>query len=237
MMVEAPDSSAQPESPPPPPPHRRRIDPAARELVFPVTLCCSVLGFGAGVLHNINTGYPLGRSVFRSTLNSALLSFTFLGLSGSLSERTPLHSTSLLNNALAGAVTFGATAGVMETALGRHPDAASALRAVARAGGAGVLVGAGWWAVRSTWRWWGDRAQRKLITAAAAQDETQHAVALDPEGAAPVADGSGASPPSTWLPAWSPVRLATEAEIERDRKEKERRRQQANAAARDTPHR
>ena len=217
-------------SPPPPAPSSTVVpDVTARRLLMPVTLTFTAIGFAHGMVYSVQTGYPMRRAVARSAVNAFIIPFTFLATSLALSERSPtflaphLRSSTLANNALAGAVTIGVFAGVVQGAKGNLVDSRTAVTAGLRGAAAGVLVGTVWWGARSCWQWnWERRRvrrmqQRQRQLEAAAQQQSG-------EGGSPAVDDSTSS---SWLPNWSPVRVATAAELARHQEEAERRRKKA----------
>ena len=219
---------SSPSSPPLPPPSfsssLRGRDVAGRQSLVPLTVCCSVIGCCVGVVYSVHSGYPLGRSAVRSSLNCALLSFTFLSSSITLSERGPQWpSSSLLNNAVAGGLTFAVMGGVREGGRGGLVNGRAALKVGAMWGLTGALMGATWWALGRGWGEWKEMRGRG----------GEASVVLSLPSEVPPSPTVGAA--ADWLPSWSPIRKATPLDLHRQRLlSDDRQRQQRERDSSDT---
>ena len=227
------EPSPSPPAPPPSPPPTRDV--AARQQLLPLSLSSAALGFVGGAVYSVQTGYPLRSSTLRSAVNCLAVSFTFLSTSLAVAEHCPpslapmLRSTALPNNALAGAVTFGVMGGVIAGSRGQLTDVRTAAQAGLRAAAAGALLGAAWWTGQRAWQSWSQRRQSRQVKQQ--QPQQPSAVAQSEGGDSSDVAGGDSSTSSTsgpgWLPAWSPVRRATAADLARHEAEAEQTRRRA----------
>ena len=179
-----------------------------------------------GVGYSVHSGYPLGRAALRSAFNCGLLSFTFLLSSIALAEKGPQWpSTSLVNNAVAGGVTFAVMGGARDGGREGLRDVRTALKVGGKWGLRGVVVGTTWWGLRKGWGVWQESARRRELEASVILPlpSSASAVAESPPSAVEVSAG--------WLPSWSPIRRSTEADLQRHHSDVERQQRDIDDAA------
>ena len=182
---------------------RPAVDAAARELLLTGTATAAVVGAVAGTFHSIVSGYPLPRSVWRMSSSASIVAFAYLGSSMLLAERVGLPSSSLSNQVLAGSLTFASFLSLQAAGEGRILNSSDARRMGVRGAAIGAALGCSAWGVRRAYGWW-------LSPAAVSGAEVEKQ------------SGSG-----SWLPAWSPVRVATEEDLARAEKQKVEREKRA----------
>ena len=197
--------------PPPPPVVPSVIDIDARRHLWTTTAAAAVLGGSAGAAFSVYSGYPLHRAVTQTAFNWGLVTFTFLGSSLLCAELAGLPSSSLSNQLAAGSLTFTALLSLQQAAHGRITSSTEARRVGVRAAAVGAVCGGGVWAIKQLSHWWHSRrAAHHLYRESQEAQEAQSAASGRKGG---------------WLPAWSPVRVATDVDLARaDRVKAERER-------------
>ena len=226
--IASPASSVPLASPPssaptlPSPVFRHVVDLESRRSLWTGTVGAAMLGGLVGAGHSIYSGYPLHRSVALSAFNCSFVAFTYLGTSLLLIERARLPSSSLSAELLAGSVSLGALLSLQSAAQGRITSSRDALRVGARAAVIGALCGCGVWAVKQSSLRWQHTTQQQQ------QRQSETAVKRLEQEATGGERGSASRGSESWLPAWSPVRVATEDDLAGAERRKEERRRRAH---------
>jgi hypothetical protein len=183
-----------------------------------------------GCAHSVQTGRPLLSSALATSVNTAMLSFTFLGTSLLLSRASPslLPTSSLPNQVLAGAVMLSLLSGWQRAAKGEVTTRQDATRVGVKGFVSGAVLGAGVWGVRRVFSWW--------MVRRADREECRRQREVEREEEHMVRGSSGADSGDIPMPHWIPVRVSTLDDLQRDAAMKERRRQRARDEAERSNH-
>ena len=196
------------------------LDVDARRSLWTSTAAAGLLGGTAGAAWSIYSGYPLHRAVAQAAFNWSLVTFTFVGSSLLCSELVGLPSSSLPNHVLSGSLTFGSLLSLQAASQGRITSLTSASRIGARAAAVGAVCGVAVWSLQRGASWW--RTTSSLRRERQHEEMEQHELEQSQEG------GSDAGSSGGWMPPWSPVRVATDADLARAERVKAERKKRAH---------